>query len=206
MPKRKRFFNEYGHLIIMTLCLVCCAVLLASVATDKPLVAVADVHIPVLRGAGQPDHTPAEPAAADTSSGFLLTEEELEQKLADFLPDTFPATHIDAGLEDGLLKLSFAMDRADLKTYLAGKGADVGLLFNLLPRQLEADGHFALSADGQGLHLQPVKLELGDKAFDLSGLPEGAFSAIDEGLGALLAAAGAQFSQLEFTEEGLLLK
>ncbi len=208
MAKIKYFINEYGHLAVMTLCLVCCAVLLTSVVTDKPLVAAADVHVPVLRTAAEAEHQTeqTEPAAAGTASGFLLTEDDVEQKLADFLPDSFPASDIDAELEEGLLELSFRMDRADLKTYLTGQGADLGMLFNLLPRKLEADGHFALSADEAGLHLQPIRLELGDKAFDLSGLPAGAFAAIDEGLNALLAAMDVPFTTAEFTPEGILLK
>ena len=76
----------------------------------------------------------------------------------------------------------------------------------MLPRKLAAQGDFALSADENGLHLQPLTLELGDKAFDLSALPKGVFSAIDEGINALLKSAGAQFSTVEFTEDGLLLK
>ena len=33
--------KEYGYLAVMCVCLVCCAVLLASVTTDRPLVAIA---------------------------------------------------------------------------------------------------------------------------------------------------------------------
>ena len=45
----RRFITEYGYLAVMTVCLVCCAVLLVSVTTDRPLVAAAETHIPVLR-------------------------------------------------------------------------------------------------------------------------------------------------------------
>ncbi len=212
MAKLKQFIRDYGHLTVMTLCLVCCAVLLTSVAANRPLVAAADVHVPVLRARAAEGEQPeqAEPTATDTSSGFLLTEEYLEQQLESFLPESFPAGDIDADLEDQLLQLSFSMDRTALKTYLKARAGELGVAQNLvlqmLPRNLRAEGHFALSADDSGLHLQPVKLELGEKDFDLSGLPSGAFSAIDQGLNGLLQAAGARFSSLEITEEGLLLK
>lgn len=210
----RHLIKEYGYLAVMCVCLVCSAVLLLSVTTDRPLVAIAQEHIPVLRTQDQGEHQPEAPAVEETLSGapggFVLTEEELEGKLADFLPDTFPAADIDAELENGLLELSFSMDRSALKDYLKGQGADLGtkqnLLLQMLPRKLEAQGDFALSADENGLHLQPLTLELGDKAFDLSALPKGVFSAIDEGINALLKSAGAQFSAVEFTEDGLLLK
>lgn len=210
----RHLIKEYGYLAVMCVCLVCSAVLLLSVTTDRPLVAIAQEHLPVLRTQADGEHEPEVPSAEETLSdapaGFVLTEEALEGKLADFLPDTFPATDIDAELENGLLELSFSMDRSALKDYLKGQGADLGtrqnLLLQMLPRKLEAEGDFALSADENGLHLQPVSLELGDKAFDLSALPKGVFSAIDEGINALLKSAGVQFSMVEFTEDGLLLK
>ena len=80
------------------------------------------------------------------------------------------------------------------------------LFLQMLPRQMEAEAAFALSADEGGLHLAPVTLEVGDRAFDLSGLPADVFSAVDEGLNALLQSAGVSFSSAEFTNEGLLLK
>ena len=210
--------KEYGYLAVMCVCLVWCAVLLASVTTDRPLVAIAQTHIPVLRTQTEREHgqtviTPengSQETLSGTQTGFLLTEEELEGKLADFLPDTFPASDIDVSLEDGLLKLDFSMGRSALKAYLKAQGADLGtrqdLLFQMLPRKLEAEATFALSADRNGLHLQPVTLELGDKVFDLSALPQSVFSAVDEGINALLKSNGVTFSAVEVTEEGLLLK
>ena len=42
----RRFITEYGYLAVMTVCLVCCAVLLVSVTTDRPLVAVSPISSP----------------------------------------------------------------------------------------------------------------------------------------------------------------
>lgn len=209
----RHLIKEYGYLAVMCACLVCCAVLLASVTIDRPLVAIAQEHIPVLRIQAEEEHGPAEGGAetvAEAPSGFLLTEEELEGKLADFLPDTFPASGIGVCLEEGLLELEFSMERSALKDYLKRQGAELGtkqsLLFQMLPRKLKAEAAFGLTVDENGLHLLPVKLELGDKAFDLSALPESAFSALDEGVNALLKSNGVSFSTVEFTDGGLLLK
>ena len=209
----RHLIKEYGYLAVMCVCLVCSAVLLASVTTDRPLVAIAQEHIPVLRIQTEGEHGPVdsgEETLAETPSGFLLTEEELEGKLADFLPDTFPASGIDVSLEEGLLELDFSMDRSALKDYLKRQGAQLGtkqsLLFQMLHRKLKAETAFGLTADQNGLHLLPVKLELGDKDFDLSALPQGAFSAVDEGINALLKSAGVTFSTVAFTDDGLLLK
>ena len=140
----------------------------------------------------------------------MLTEEYLETALADFLPECFPAADLDVDLEGGLMELSFTMSRGALKDYLKSRGAELSLrqslFLQMLPRQLEAEAAFALSADEGGLHLAPVTLEVGDRAFDLSGLPADVFSAVDEGLNALLQSAGVSFSSAEFTNEGLLLK
>ena len=65
---------------------------------------------------------------------------------------------------------------------------------------------FSLSADQEGLHLTPVMLTAGEKAFSLAGLPQDVFSAVDSGLNTLLDSAGVHFSTAEFTGEGLLLK
>lgn len=212
----RQFVKEYGYLAVMCVCLVCSAVLLLSVTTDRPLVAIAREHIPVLRTQTEGEHGAAvtapetEETLSGTQTGFVLTEDYLENRLAEFLPDSFPASDIDVELDNGLVELDFSIDRSALKDYLEGQGADLSmrqnLLLQMLPRRLEAEVDFALSADENGLHLQPVKLELGDKAFDLSALPQGVFSAIDEGINALLQSAGVQFSTAEFTGDGLLLK
>lgn len=210
----RHLIKEYGYLAVMCVCLVCSAVLLASVTTDRPLVAIAQEHIPVLRIQTEGEHLTETPATEETLSGtqtgFVLTEEYLESRLADFLPDTFPASDMDVELENGLVELDFSMERSALKDYLKAQGAQLGtkqsLLLQMLPRKLRAEASFALSADENGLHLQPVELELGDKAFDLSVLPKTVFSAIDEGINAMLESAGVQFSAVEFTDEGLLLK
>ena len=73
-------------------------------------------------------------------------------------------------------------------------------------RTVELEAVFSLSADQNGLHLTPVMLTAGEKAFSLSGLPQNVFSAVDTGLNALLNSAGVRFSSAEFTEDGLLLK
>ena len=221
----RRFIAEYGYLAVMTVCLVCCAVLLVSVTTDRPLVAAAETHIPVLRtqtARTEEEHAPesapemsgegsaAQETLSGPGAGYMLTEEYLETALADFLPECFPAADLDVDLEDGLMELSFTMSRGALKDYLKSRGAELSLrqslFLQMLPRQLEAEAAFALSADEGGLHLAPVTLEVGDRAFDLSGLPADVFSAVDEGLNALLQSAGVSFSSAEFTNEGLLLK
>ncbi|MBR4991934.1 MAG: hypothetical protein IKY86_02950, partial [Clostridia bacterium] len=135
---------------------------------------------------------------------------ELEQKLADFLPDDFPASDIGVELEKGLMELEFSMDRSALRTYLKAQGAQLGtkqeLLFRMLPRKLNGEAAFGLTVDETGLHLQPLTLELGDRSFDLSAFPPTVFSAVDGGLNALLKSNGVSFSKVEFTEDGLLLK
>ena len=102
------------------------------------------------------------------------------------------------------------MSRAKLKSYLKEQGAELGLkrdlLLQMLPRTVELEAVFSLSADQNGLHLTPVMLTAGEKAFSLSGLPQDVFSAVDSGLNALLDSAGVRFSSAEFTEDGLLLK
>ena len=212
-------FKEYGYLAVMGLCLVCSAVLLVSVVTDRPLVEAAGEHLPVLRVEKTAEeeasvHNGAEPATesalSDTSSGYLLTEEFVEERLAEFLPETFPAEDVEVSFEGGVVSLSFDMSRAGLKDYLKGQGAELGtgrsLLLQMMPRQLELEGCFALSADGEGLRLAPVRFSAGEKDFPLTGLPEGTFSALDTGLNALLENAGVSFSSAEFTEGGILLK
>ena len=142
--------------------------------------------------------------------GFLLTEDALEEQLGAFLPENFPAEDLAVSFEGGMLGLSFDMSRAKLKSYLKEQGVDLGikrdLLLQMLPRQVELEGVFAVSADQSGLHLTPVMLTAGEKTFSLSGLPQNVFSAVDTGLNALLDSAGVRFSSAEFTEDGLLLK
>ena len=227
--KWKTILSEYGYLAVMGLCLACSAALLISVTTDRPIVAIAAEHVPVLRtqrtqiqaehqqemseAAAEPQATAeAEPqeTLAETRETVLITEENLEGKLADYLPDHFPAEDLDVSFENGLLRLSFDMDRADLKAYLRKQGMELGikrdLLLQMLPRRVELEAAFSLTADENGLHLTPVSLLAGEKTFSLDGLPQNLFAAIDSGLNRLLADAGIRFSTAEFTEDGLLLK
>ena len=214
--KIKRFWEAYGYLALMGFCLACSAVLLVSVLTDRPLVAIAARHLPVLRveRAAEEDLPAALPEeaaqpTADTG-GYLLTEGFAEHRLAEFLPADFPAEDLEVSFEDGLVEISFEMSRAGLKGFLKTKGAQLSrgqnLLLQMLPRKVELEGDFALSADGQGLHLTPVRLTAGEAEFALSGLPQDTFSALDSALNALLENAGVRFSSATFTDGGILLK
>jgi len=243
--KIKKYLEQYGYPAVMGICLVCSAALLISVTTDRPLVAIAQPHMPVLRSEqsladgehlSEPAAEPMEegtaeetaksaPEAAETDavkeddlqetlsgtgSGYLLTEDFLEEQLTGFLPESFPAEDVDVSFDGGMLTLSFDMSRAKLKEYLKAQGAELGmkrnLLLQMLPRQVELEAVFALTADESGLHLSPVHLAAGDKSISLSGLPQDTFSAVDEGINALLSGAGVAFSSAEFTKDGLLLK
>ena len=220
--KLKTYISEYGYLVVMGLCLACSAALLISVTVDKPIVAIAQEHMPVLRTEKavveelKVEEIPVEEETVKQNdlqvqnTGFLLTEEALEDQLGAFLPDNFPAEDLDVSFDGGMLGLSFDMSRAKLKSYLKEQGVDLGLkrdlLLQMLPRQVELEGVFAVSADRNGLHLTPVSLTAGEKTFSLSGLPQDVFSALDNGLNALLQSAGVQFSEARFTDGGLLLK
>ena len=131
------------------------------------------------------------------NSGFLLTEEMLEKQLSSFLPENFPAEDPDVSLKGGMVQLSFDMSRAALKSWLKDQGLELGvkreLLLQMLPRQVELEGLFAVSADEDGLHLRPVSLTAGGRSFSMEGLPETLFSALDSGINALLQSAGVQF-------------
>lgn len=216
------WIKEYGCLAVMCTCLLCCAVLLVSVATDRPLAASAPLHAPVLRTGGtgdvedvltaeqpQAEGDAPEEALFRASSGFLLTGQRLEEELTAFLPESFPVTGLEAELEGERLALSFSMERSALRDYLEEQGVQLtlrqSLLLQLLPHTLRAETAFALWADGTGLHLRPATLTLGEREIGLSGLPEEAFSALDQGINALLQAAGVSFSRMEVTPEGLLL-
>lgn len=208
----KKWITEYGHLALMCACLACSAVLLGSVLLDRPLVQAAETHLPVLRVAGADgSHTevllPPSAEEASAGGGWVLTEAYLESRLAQFLPESFGAAEVEASFEEGLLGLSLQLEREALKDCLSS-GGTLGLrqklALQMLPRRLEMEADFALSADENGLHLSPVNLELGDKAFDLTGLSADGFSAIDQGLNALLGEAGIRFSSVEFTDEGIL--
>ncbi len=204
-----RLIREYGYVAVMCICLACSSVLLWSVSTGRPLAAVAETHLPVLRATSLPAEEPPETEVRQTApaaAGYLLTEKELEEHLADFLPDSFPASRVEADVEDGRVELSFAAERAELEAWLKGMGFKQGLLLKLLPRKPEMKVSFVPSADENGLHLRPDSMELGDTAIDLRDLPEGLFSAVDEGLNGLLKSRGVSVSALEFTREGLLLK
>ncbi len=220
--KVKKVLTEYGYLMVMGLCLACSAALLISVTIDKPIVAIAREHVPVLRTENavregehsaeillQEETVKQEDFPAQTM-GFLLTEDALEEQLGAFLPENFPAEDLDVSFDGGLLSLSFDMSRARLKSYLKEQGVELGLkrdlLLQMLPRTVELEAVFSLNADQSGLHLTPVMLTAGEKVFSLSGLPQNVFSAVDTGLNALLNSAGVRFSSVEFTEDGLLLK
>ena len=210
----KKWITEYGHLALMCVCLTCSAVLLGSVLLDRPLVEAAETHLPVLRTAGeggQPTEVLFSPPAEETSAGggWVLTEEYLESRLSQFLPESFDAADVDASFEEGLLGLSFLLDREALKDCLSS-GGTLGLrqklVLQMLPRRLELEADFALSTDESGLHLSPVSLELGDKEFNLTGVSAECLSAIDQGVNALLREAGIHFSSAVFTDEGILLQ
>ena len=172
--KLKNILTEYGYLMVMGLCLACSAALLISVTMDKPIVAIAREHVPVLRtekAVQEGEHTSEIPLQEETvkqegfpvqTTGFLLTEDALEEQLGAFLPENFPAEDLDVSFEGGMLGLSFDMSRAKLKSYLKEQGVDLGikrdLLLQMLPRQVELEGVFAVSADQSGLHLTPVML------------------------------------------------
>ena len=190
----------------------CSAVLLGSVLLDRPLVEAAENHLPVLRTEGEggmhtevPLSSPAEETAA--GGGWLLTEDYLESRLAQFLPKSFGAAEVEASFEEGLVGLSFQLEREALKDCLSS-GSTLGLrqklVLQMLPRRLEMQADFALSADENGVHLSPVSLELGDKDFTLTGISAESFSVIDEGLNALLKEAGVDVSSAVFTTEGIL--
>ena len=220
--KLKSIISEYGYLAVMGLCLACSAALLISVTMDRPIVAIAREHIPVLRteqAVQEGEHIAEIPAEESTvkqedlpaqAAGFLLTEDALEEQLGTFLPDNFPAEDLEVSFDGGMLRLSFDMRRAKLKSYLKDRGVELGakreLLLQMLPREVELEATFALNVGENGLQLTPVTFVAGEKAFSLSGLPQDIFSAIDIGLNALLESAGVQFSAAEFTPEGLLLK
>jgi len=220
--KLKNIISEYGYLAVMGLCLACSAALLISVTMDRPIVAIAREHIPVLRteqAVQEGEHIAEIPAEESTvkqedlpvqTAGFLLTEDALEEQLGTFLPDNFPAEDLEVSFDGGMLSLSFDMSRAKLKNYLKEQGMELGLkrdlLLQMLPREVELEATFALNVGENGLQLTPVTFVAGEKAFSLSGLPQDIFSAIDIGLNALLESAGVQFSAAEFTPEGLLLK
>ena len=220
--KLKNIISEYGYLAVMGLCLACSAALLISVTMDRPIVAIAREHIPVLRteqAVQEGEHIAEIPAEESTvkqedlpvqTAGFLLTEDALEEQLGTFLPDNFPAEDLEVSFDGGMLRLSFDMSRAKLKSYLKDRGVELGakreLLLQMLPREVELEAAFALNVGENGLQLTPVTFVAGEKAFSLSGLPQDIFSAIDIGLNALLESAGVQFSAAEFTPEGLLLK
>lgn len=210
----KKWITEYGHLALMCVCLTCSAVLLGSVLLDRPLVQAAETHLPVLRTAGE-DELLAEdllsPPAEETSAGggWVLTEAYLESRLAQFLPESFGAAEVEASFEEGLVGLSFQLEREALKDCLSS-GGTLGLrqklVLQMLPRRLEMEADFALSADENGVHLTPVSLELGDKDFSLTGLSAESFSAIDQGLNTLLREAGVKVSSAVFTDEGILFR
>ena len=212
------FFRENGYLAVMCVCFVCSAVLLVSVLADRPLVAIAARHLPVLRveraADGEEELSAALPeeAAEQTADtgGYLLTEAFVEARLAEFLPGDFPAKDVDVSFEDGLVEVSFEMSRTGLKDYLKARGAQLGagqnLLLQMLPRQVEVEGAFTLAADGEGLHLTPARLAAGERELALEGLPKDTFSALDAGLNALLENAGVRFSSATFTDGGILLK
>ena len=101
--KLKNILTEYGYLMVMGLCLACSAALLISVTMDKPIVAIAREHVPVLRtekAVQEGEHTSEIPVEEETvkqedfpvqTAGFLLTEDALEEQLGTFLPENFPA-------------------------------------------------------------------------------------------------------------------
>ena len=129
------FLKENGYLAVMGVCLVCSAVLLVSVLTDRPLVAIAGPHLPVLRVEAAREAPAAEEEAgeeqsvlSDLSSGFLLTEAFLGEKLEGFLPDRFPAKDVDVSFDGGLVGMSFDMERTGLKTYLEDRGVEITIL------------------------------------------------------------------------------
>ena len=236
--KIKKMLEQYGYPAVMGVCLVCSAVLLFSVTTDRPLVPITQPHMPVLRvaqaesdTAAVPEETSAESVLqsneiaeetdavkennlqevlSGTGGGYLLTEDFLEGKLAAALPPDFPAEDLDVSFDGGMLSLSFDISRTGLKSYFKARGVDLGtkrnLLLQMLPRQVEMEAVFAVSADEKGLHLSPVHLTAGEKSIPLTGLPQDILSVVDETLNALLASAGVDFSSAEFTKDGLLLK
>ena len=146
--KRKTILSEYGYLLVMGLCLACSAALLVSVTIDKPIVAIAREHVPVLRvekAAEQEAKLTETPMETDAvkpddlqvhNSGFLLTEEMLEKQLSSFLPENFPAEDPDVSLEGGMVQLSFDMSRAALKSWLKDQGLELGVKRELLLQML----------------------------------------------------------------------
>ena len=162
--KIKKMLERYGYPAVMGVCLVCSAALLFSVTTDRPLVPIAQPHMPVLRvtqtendAVALPEEMPAEtvlqtdeteePADAvkqeglqvvlsETGSGYLLTEDFLEKKLTQALPAGFPAEDVDVSFDRGLLTLSFDISRSALKAYFKDQGIDLGAKRNLLLQML----------------------------------------------------------------------
>ena len=162
--KIKNMLERYGYPAVMGVCLVCSAALLFSVTTDRPLVPIAQPHMPVLRvaqaetdDAALPEELPAETVLqtdetteqtnavksedlqedlSGTGGGYLLGEDCLEKKLAQALPSGFPAEDVDVSFDGGLLTLSFDISRSALKAYFKERGIDLGAKRNLLLQML----------------------------------------------------------------------
>lgn len=162
--KIKKMLEQYGYPAVMGVCLICSAALLFSVTTDRPLVPVAQPHLPVLRVAqaetdaaalpeipleetvAQSEETAEQTDAvkenglqetlSGTGGGYLLTEEFLEGKLTEALPPSFPAEDLEVSLDGGMLTLSFDISRTGLKGYFKEQGVDLGGKRNLLLQML----------------------------------------------------------------------
>lgn len=218
----KKATLEKAYLTIMSVSLICCLLLVGSVLTDRPLFVSAEQHRPVLRTqtiqtAGEEHFSvefslPEEEAEtfSDTHTGWLLTEEQLEQTLLSCLPERFPAEKLEIDLEEPFLCLHFSTTRNALKDYLEDCGMKLSLkqklALCLLPQQPEAELSLSILGCDGGLRLKPVSLLLGEKEVPLEGLPENVFSAVQSGINAILKAAGVTFDTCTFTEEGLLFQ
>lgn len=213
----KKAALEKVYLTVMSVCLVCCLTLLGSVVRDRPLFQPLPAHAPVLRtvsaeelSALDEQNGGAEETAAGIHGGYLLTEDYLEEMLGSCLPESFPSAEIDVTLREPNIRLKIETRRDELRRYLQSCGMQFtlrqNLAFCLLPKELEAETVFSVSARENGLNLLPVALTLGEKQIDLNGLPTSVFDTVNRAVNGLLQAAGVSFGSVKFLDEGLLLE
>ena len=190
---------------ISLFCIVLCLWLIGQVAADELVATGAAVHLPPMRSAAGEE-------GSSQGVGFTLTEEDIEGKLMEYLPDgmTVGQPQITIGA-DGRVTLSGTVDKPALLECFRTMGIDPpggSLLTVLAPKQIDLE--LAVCCTGGAaqdvLHIEPQYMMLAGNRMEGEALPEVLQAELKTMLSGLLTMGERQYTSISFTEGAICLK
>jgi len=207
--------KERGYLLIIVFSISICLVLIFSMVTGN--------KIP---GGSLPVHQPPKQSASPNAEnkggaaqepikdqqGVLITDQYLEEKIAEYLPEGFPLEQFSVEIgADGSIELSGTADRDRILQYLSGEDHHLSLrqsfFLKLLPQELNLDTSLKseIGSDGGLLSVVPQKIVVNDSELNVDNFPKEVFDGINQAVNQLLVGTGCYFTNIVFVDGGIRL-